>query len=106
MKLQVILVSIGALFIATVAHAQQPPSGSFQSYGNSGSSPDQPGYVRPMPNGGYIIQAPPSAPTYPNPVPNEEPGNTQNPSSMYSNSVGNGAAAPEAPSGPEKSGNR
>ena len=105
MKLQVILLSIGALFIATAAQAQQPPSGSFQSFGNSGSSSGQPGYVGAMPNGGYMVQPSPGAPIYANPLPNAEPGNPQNPSSMYPNSSGNGAAAPEAPSGPERSGN-
>jgi hypothetical protein len=104
MKLGVILFSSAALFIATAAYAQQPPAGSFQSYGNSGNSPTQPGYVRPMPNGGYIVQSP-NAPTDTHPLPDTGSVNSENPSGTYPNSSGGSAEAPEAPSGPERSGN-
>jgi hypothetical protein len=103
MKRVKVLLSIGASLFATLAHAQQPPPGSFQSYGNSASGlilPGQ-GYVHPMPSGGYIIQPPASAPNG-----TDSHGGSaipQNPSNTYQNSSGN-SEQPEMPSESEKSG--
>jgi hypothetical protein len=104
MKRVNVLLSIGASLFAIVAYAQQPPPGSFQSYGNSASGESLPGqgYVHPMPSGGYIIQPPAGAP-------NDTHSNggsaiPQNPSNTYQNSSGS-SEQPEMPSGPGKSGN-